>query len=261
MKKNIKVKVKGVERKKKMIQGNCLEIVNGLGVFDGVLTSPPYNLGKNPRHRKKDASDRQMYSKSPFDDAKTSEDYINTMVTLFTRLETCVKKDGVIIWNMGVSSKNAVLPFKMISKIDKKTKWTVGDVVFWKKKSAMPFQTSSNKTSPIVEPCYIFCRKKHVIDFACNKPKGKKNQRTQQQFYKPVWNIFDAPNGKSTKYNKATFSKEMAKELLNRYFTTGQRVLDPFAGSGTTIVAGNELNIKVTGVEISQAQVDAFNNK
>lgn len=245
-----------------MIHGDCCEILQHMNVmFDGVLTSPPYNLGKNPRHRKKEDDDREMYLSGNFVDAKSDEDYISQMVKLFKIFEMRIIPTGVILWNMGISSKNGALPFLMISSIHDKTGWTIGDVVYWKKSIAMPFQTSPNKTSPYIEPCYVFCRKNHIVDFASNKGLGKQNEKTGQQFYKMTPNIFEAKNGVSTKLNKATFSEEMASELLNRYFKNGQHVLDPFCGSGTTIKAGEKLGLKVTGIEIDKNQIDAFNEQ
>lgn len=242
-----------------MIHGDCSVLLPTIDVlFDGVLTSPPYNLGSNPRHRKKGENDREMYLSGAFVDAKNDEDYISQMVDLFHVLETKVAPKGVIIWNMGVSSKNGILPFLMISSVHERTAWTIGDVIYWKKSTAMPFQTSPNKSSPFVEPCYVFCKKSHIVDFCSNKKLGKQNEKTGQQFYKPVPNFFDAKNGTSTQLNKATFSQDMATELLRRYFKAGQHVLDPFCGSGTTITAGKKIGIQVTGIEIDKDQVDAF---
>lgn len=173
-----------------MIQGDCIEILKSLNiVFDGVLTSPPYNLGKNPRHRKKEDHDREMYVSGTFLDAKTNDEYINQMVELFKILDTKVVANGTVIWNMGISSKNAALPYLMIAAVHEKTSWTIGDVIYWKKSVAMPFQTSPNKSSPFIEPCYVFCRKTHVVDFVSNKGLGKKNDNTGQQFYKMVRNF------------------------------------------------------------------------
>jgi cyclopropane fatty-acyl-phospholipid synthase-like methyltransferase len=51
-------------------------------------------------------------------------------------------------------------------------------------------------------------------------------------------------------------------ELLNRYFKHGQHVLDPFCGSGTTTIkAGKKFGLKVTGIEIDNNQIDAFNKE
>lgn len=246
----------------RMLQGNCIQVLSQTNdVFDGVLTSPPYNLGDNPRHRKKDAKDNEMYTTGEFQDSKMPQQYIDECVSLFKIFERVIIPKGVVLWNMGISTKNAILPFQMIQSIHEKTEWTIGDVVYWKKKTAMPFQTSPNKCSPYIEPIYVFCRKDHVIDFNSNKGLGAKNEKTEQQFYKMMSNTFEAPNGKSTPLNNATFSVEMATELLSRYFKPGQHVLDTFAGSGTTLRAAKGLKLKSTGIEIDHKQVEAFNEE
>jgi DNA modification methylase len=62
-----------------VLTGDCLYVIETLikkkVKVDGVITSPPYNLGKNPNHRKKSAKDYSFYS--VYDDAKTSEEYID----------------------------------------------------------------------------------------------------------------------------------------------------------------------------------------
>jgi DNA modification methylase len=228
-------------------------------LFNGVLTSPPYNLGRNPRHRKRKVADAHMYD-GTFEDADSPEDYVAKMVRLFKALDKAVVPRGPILWNMGVSTKNAVLPHMLIAAVHSQTSWTLADTVYWNKGRAMPFQTSPNKSSPCVEPVYVFARKKHVRDFAANKPCGKTNERTGQQFYRPVPNLFTAPPGRSTSLNKATFSVEMATELLGRYFVGGQRVLDPFCGSGTTLTAARAMGVEAVGFEISKDQVELFRN-
>lgn len=244
------------------IVGDSLVVLTGYAAatFDGVLTSPPYNLGRNPRHRTQDSSDYSLYSSGAFKDNMTNEEYVAKMLQLFILFEKVVKETGVILWNMGISTKNAALPFHLIHEIDAKTNWTVGDVIYWKKKTAMPFQTSPNKATPLVEPVYVFCRKSHTKDYSANKPLGNKNETTGQQFYKNVPNVFEAANGVSTEFNHATFSEEMVLELLQRYFKPGQHVLDPFAGSGTVLTAAKKININATGIEIDPKQVAAFKN-
>jgi DNA methylase len=47
------------------------------------------------------------------------------------------------------------------------------------------------------------------------------------------------------------FIPQLVEILLERYFTRGDHVLDPFAGSGTTLVQALESGLDATGVEIA----------
>src|SRR5207247_4362115 len=47
------------------------------------------------------------------------------------------------------------------------------------------------------------------------------------------------------------FIPQLGEALLDRYFQPGQRVLDPFAGSGTTLVQALESGLDATGVDVA----------
>src|SRR5260221_3682357 len=47
------------------------------------------------------------------------------------------------------------------------------------------------------------------------------------------------------------FIPQLVETLLDRYFAPGQRVLDPFAGSGTTLVQALESGLDATGVDVA----------
>jgi DNA modification methylase len=47
------------------------------------------------------------------------------------------------------------------------------------------------------------------------------------------------------------FIPQLVEWFLKRYFNPGDVILDPFMGSGTTLVQGNEMNMNTIGVDIS----------
>jgi hypothetical protein len=47
------------------------------------------------------------------------------------------------------------------------------------------------------------------------------------------------------------FVPQLVEALLERYFAPGERVLDPFAGSGTTLVQALESGLDATGVDVA----------
>ena len=48
---------------------------------------------------------------------------------------------------------------------------------------------------------------------------------------------------------------QLVEVFLRRFFSAGQRVLDPFVGSGTTLVQANELSIRSVGYDVSAFNV------
>jgi DNA modification methylase len=71
------------------------------------------------------------------------------------------------------------------------------------------------------------------------------------------WSERDLPERERTKHvhrlhpYHGKFIPQLVEVLLDRYFRRGQRVLDPFAGSGTTLVQALESGLDATGVEVA----------
>lgn len=75
------------------------------------------------------------------------------------------------------------------------------------------------------------------------------------------WRERDLPEKERTKHVHrlhpylGKFVPQLAEVLLRKYFAPGQTVLDPFCGSGTTLVQANELGIHAVGYDVSAFNV------
>jgi len=75
------------------------------------------------------------------------------------------------------------------------------------------------------------------------------------------WRERDLPERERTKHVHrlhpylGKFIPQLAEVFLRKYFVRGQTVLDPFCGSGTTLVQANELGINAVGYDISAFNV------
>jgi hypothetical protein len=85
---------------------------------------------------------------------------------------------------------------------------------------------------------------------------------TQDELYATLdlelsWSERDLPEHVRTKHvhrlhpYHGKFIPQLVEVLLDRYFTRGGHVLDPFAGSGTTLVQALESGLDATGIEVA----------
>lgn len=66
------------------------------------------------------------------------------------------------------------------------------------------------------------------------------------RWFQQIWNI----TGASTKQHPAPFPMELATRLVRMFSFTGDAVLDPFCGSGTTMIAAFRTDRNSIGIEI-----------
>lgn len=216
---------------------------------NGIITSPPYNIGKNPNHRRLDQEDYNLYLGDV--DNLTKEEYLDIRVNEFCEFDRVLKQEGVICYNMSYSKESPSLPFRLIDRLEDETNLILADVLYWKKQKSQPFQTSSNKLSRLVEPIFIIVHKDFLHTFQANKEVSKINERTGQKFYKNYYNIIEAKNNDGVKTKlKATFSTDLVEKIMNIYFPEGSIIYDPFMGIGTTAKACVLNNRKFVGSEL-----------
>lgn len=234
---------------------------------DLILTSPPYNTGRVSSNQKWRNEYQGKYDIHV--DNMTQEEYIEWTLKLFDNFDKILNKNGVILYNMSYGSDNTMniasvgLMWLVIAEIIKKSNFIVVDRIIWKKKSALPNNTSSNKLTRIVEDVFVICRKSEIKTFNANKKVTSIRQdRPTQKYYENIFNFIEAKNNDgSCPYNKATFSTDLCSQLLDIYALDNATVYDPFMGTGTTAVACKIKGCTYIGSEISEKQCEWANNR
>jgi site-specific DNA-methyltransferase (adenine-specific) len=74
-----------------------------------------------------------------------------------------------------------------------------------------------------------------------------------QEWFQQVWNL----NGESTRHHPAPYPEELAYWLVRMFSFVGDTVLDPFMGTGTTLLAAARCGRHSIGVEIEPAYAKA----
>lgn len=72
-----------------------------------------------------------------------------------------------------------------------------------------------------------------------------------------VWQFFyEGRDIRDKKKHPATFPISLAKKVISLFTHEGELVLDPFVGSGTTLVAAQDLNRNAIGFDLQRSYVD-----
>ena len=208
----------------KVICGDSLEIMRGFAdkQFDLVLTSPPFNLGN--RHHT-GAKYHEAY-----EDEMDEDDYQKWQIDALNELWRVVADNGSVLYQ----HKNRIRDGLQISPYEWlfKTNWKVKQELVW-------FNGSQNfdkvRFYPMTERIYWLAKTGDI---------ELENKINHHDLFN--WK----PTGTNTDHTRA-FPLELAKDMIG-CFPNAQTILDPFMGSGTTLVASKYLNRNATGIEISE---------
>ena len=161
-------------------------------------------------------------------------EYLKERIKEFNLFDGWLKEKGVILYNLGYGKENPGLPIELLYRI-MFDGWSIVDQITWKKKTAIPFQSSSRFLSRICEQIYVICRMSERFSFITNKQVSKVNEKTKQKFYKNYLNYIEAANNDGVDNNhKASYSTELVLKLMDIYVKEGSVVGDPYMGRGTT---------------------------
>jgi site-specific DNA-methyltransferase (adenine-specific)/site-specific DNA-methyltransferase (cytosine-N4-specific) len=125
--------------------------------------------------------------------------------------------------------------------------WYLRTDIVWNKPNCQP-ESVKDRPTRSHEFVFLFSKSEKyfydwasVLEPAMDRAQNGKNRRT-------VWNINTEPY-KGAHF--AVFPRELARTCILAGSNVGDRVLDPFFGSGTTGVVCNELDRQCTGIELN----------
>jgi site-specific DNA-methyltransferase (adenine-specific) len=234
-----------------VFQGDCIAYLNDPSISDIHLTflDPPYRQGKNYRF---------------FDDNQPEEKYWAWLKEILSRVYD-VTVDGGAIYFMQ-REKNA----EQVLRVLRETNWTFQNMIAWKKKtSAVPSNFRFSKHFQII----AFSTKGHKprvfnklrIDYPLSPE--HKYPRKNGIYVTDVWDdIRELTSGyfagdeaiRDSRGDRVHTQQSPAALLLRIILSSTlhrDTVLDPLAGSGTTLVVANQLGRNSVGIEIDPEYV------
>ena len=245
MKLNDSVKKKKIQSKielNKIYNESCLETLKRIpdNFIDLVITSPPYNM--NLRIRKGEYCSRQIVKEistkyEGFADNMPIDNYYEFHSEVLREL---LRVSNLVFYVVQVVTGSKRSIFKMIGEFSKNLK----DIIIWDKKYAEPAiqkQVMNRRTEFILvfENDYPISRQFRSASFK----RGSLND---------IWQIDrNRNNGKSKdKSHGATFPEKLVATIIENFSKKGDKIYDPFLGTGTTAIVAKKMKRKFIGSEI-----------
>jgi len=251
-----------------LLEGDVIEQLKTLSAMsvDCIVTSPPYNIGKNYGDK--------------VDDKKPMNEYLDWISAVFLECKRILKNDGSLFVNIGYSNAQPWIHMDVAQSLRKD--WILQNNITWVKNISIN-EESYGHFKPINSKRYMNVTNESILHFTktgdvevhrleigvpykwkCNlKPRSKDkdgNDKPDKPDVRCRGNSWFIPYEtiKSRKDDRgdhpASFPVELAEKCIK--LAIGQRkdvvVLDPFVGTGTTLVACKNLGVSGTGIDINE---------
>lgn len=228
-----------------VIQGDCLEVMRGFReeTFDLILTSPPYD----------NLRDYNGYS---FDFEGVAREVYRLL-----------KKGGVCVWVVGdatINGSETGTSFKQ-ALFFKENGFNLHDTMLYAKTNYIPL--THRRYEQKFEYMFVFSKGSPktfnglttASKMSSGGPGYYKKDGTVRPNHSPRTfkerklrpNIWEYVIGQERNGHPAVFPIQLARDQIRSWSNEGDTVLDPFLGSGTTLLACKELKRNGIGIEIS----------
>ena len=229
-------------------QGDCLKLMKELpdNSIDCIVTSPPYNKGFWSSNRNvnnfsffKTKSRRITYG--AFDDNLLPEEYEQQQRDFLAECLRVIKPTGSIFYNhIDILNKHQTIhPIWVYD-------FPLKQIIIW-----------NRKNTPKLDKSYFYPITEYVFWIQKDKNARTYFDRKNAIFNKSIWEI----NPDKKNEFPAPFPLELPTNCILSTTRVGDVVLDPFMGSGTTMIAAIKTNRHYIGFEIDNNYYNMANKR
>ncbi len=243
-------------------RGDIIAILDTLerSRFQSVITSPPY-------YWQRDYKVEGQIGLEP-----TIEGYVSSISTAMLSVQRVLRDDGVLFLNLGdtyysakglpkgddtknkgrrfglraVDTKGLGVPRKTTIGIPWRVAirmisdgWVLRSPIIWQRSNGLPEPTAHDRPWRSYEFLFMFSK----------KPKYKFH-RSELDGSEDIWKIPVKPNASKGLHN-AAFPEPLAARAIRCSTDVQDEVLDPFCGSGTTLISALTLGRRAFGIDLN----------
>lgn len=242
------------------VNGDCLNVLKSYqsSCFDLIVSSPPYNIGVD-------------YNGS-HDDGMSESDYLNWLHPRLRECDRVLSDDGSLFLVLGGRCSDPIFPFRVVDAAC----WhlQVQNLITWVKSISVDDGPVRGHVKPVnsdrfLNNCHEFVfhltkRGDVALDKLAigvpyadlsNLSRGSRGKNGNLRDRGNTWFIpyRTIKNKASDRPHPAVFPEELASRCIKLHGVGKRpRVLDPFSGLGTTVVAATALGLLSTGIEIDK---------
>jgi modification methylase len=214
-----------------------------------MVTSPPYNVTK------------------AYDEDLSLEEYLQLLRGVFLETYRVLVNGGRACVNIANLGRRPYLPLSdFISQIMLEIGFLMRGEVIWNKGAgagvSMAWGSWQSASNPVLRDVHEYILVFSKGSFAREKSVDKVNTISKEQFMewtKSVWTM--NPESAQKVGHPAPFPIELPYRLIQLYTFSGDIVLDPFIGSGTTAIAARQAGRRYVGYENDPAYVQLAQNR
>jgi site-specific DNA-methyltransferase (adenine-specific) len=241
--------------------GDCLAVMKTdipARSVDVVVTSPPYNLS---------------LAYGVYDDSRDEDEYVDWLCEVTGAIKLVMKPDGSFFLNIAGSNSRPDVPFKLMVRL-RALGFYLQNHIMWIKSISMETE-SRGHFKPVSGKRFMHHNHEHIfhltlsnnveldrlsigLPFQDKTNIARRGHERDLRCRGNTWFIpYSTVRSKAQKYNHpGTFPVELPLWCIYLHGGTDLTVLDPFVGTGTTLIAARLAGAKGIGVDIDPTYIE-----
>lgn len=242
----------------RLLCGDCLSVLPTLpaATIDVVVTSPPYNLGLTYRG---------------YDDRRAEDEYLDWLTEVASQISRVIKPDGSFFLNISGSSSAPWLPFELIVRL--RRLFVLQNHIVWIKSIATKGDAVGH-FKPVGGQRFLHHNHEHIfhltrsgdvkldrlsigVPFKDKSNIARRGHPRDLRCRGNTWFIpYDTVQSKAAKFHHpSTFPVALPRWCIRLHGRENATVLDPFMGTGTTVVAAQLEGARGIGIDVDPSYV------